>query len=345
MRRDEEGKTICDISMDYRLEKSKKTFLQDVNKVINFTKIERKLKKKYSPKARLDGAPAYPPIQLFKILLLQQWYNLSDYEVEELLIVRLDFIKFVGLSMDGEIPDHSTICRFRNKLLELNLYDKLFNEINNQLEDIGILVKSGVLVDATIVESSRRPRKTVKVMAEDRNEEELSEESSQTEIEYSSDTEAKWLKKGKKAYYGYKVHASVDSKDGFITGGHVTSANKSDTSEFKQVVEESNVESGMYVLADKGYDSKSNKEYLRARNIKDGIMEKAQKNKKLSEESKIRNSVISKVRYKIERTFGTLKQHYNFRRARYVGRRKVELEFFLKAMAHNIKKAVLLCAS
>jgi IS5 family transposase len=343
MRRDEESKTIGDISMDYRLAKAKKTFLQDVLKVINFTKIERKLKKKYSPKQRLDGTPAYPPIQLFKILLLQQWYNLSDYEVEELLIVRLDFIKFVGLSMDGEVPDHSTICRFRNKLLELNLYDKLFNEINNQLEHLGVLVKTGVLVDATIIESSRRPRKTVKVVAEDRKEDELDEAICQTEVEYSSDSEAKWLKKGKKYYYGYKVHASVDSKEGFITGGHVTSANKSDTSEFKQVVEESDVQEGMYVLADKGYDSKSNKEYLKDRNIQDGVMEKAQRNKKLSDESKQRNALISKVRYKIERTFGTLKQHYNFHRARYVGRRKVELEFFLKAMAYNMKKAVLLC--
>ena len=175
-------------------------------------------------------------------------------------------MKFVGLSMESEIPDHSTICRFRNKLLELKLYDKLFSEINGQLEKLGLLVKKGAIVNAIVVESSRRPRKTVNTesIPEDRKEETNENESKNksNEINYSSDTEAKWLKKGKKYYYGYKGNLAVDAKDGFILGGHVTGANVSDTVEFKNVVEEISIDSGAVIFADKGYASKSNSEYL-----------------------------------------------------------------------------------
>lgn len=349
MRKDYQGSTFGDISMEYRLKKAKRSFLLEVDKIIDFTKIERKLKKKYNPKARIDGAPAYPSLLMFKILLLQQWFNLSDYEAEEQLIVRLDFMKFVGLSMDSEVPDHSTISRFRNKLLELNLYDKFLLEINKQLEKLGLLVKKGAVVDATVVESSRRPRKVIDTesIPEDRKEEsneKVEDSNNNCQVSYSSDEEAKWLKKGKNYYYGYKAHISVDSEHGFILGGHATPANVSDTVEFESLVEESSLDSGSIVFADKGYASKSNREYLDCNDYIDGIMIKNKKHQRITELDKKINKLISKVRYKVERTIGTLKRDYGFSRSRYLGRMKLEMEFKLKAMAFNIKKAVLMVA-
>lgn len=339
MRRDECGTTFGNIAMDYRLSQCKKSFLSDVDTIIDFTKIDRKLKKKYNPKHRLDGSPAYPSLMMFKILLLQCWYNLSDYEAEELLIVRLDFMKFVGLDMESDIPDHSTISRFRSSLLSLNLYDKLLHEINIQLEQQNLLVKSGAIVDASMVESSRRPRRIVQEIPEDRNESEA--EGVSHEIKYSSDIDAKWLKKGKKYYYGYKIHVAVDAAKGFILGGHITGANVSDMTELEQVITKSRIDQGTLIFADKGYSSKSNREYIESNNMIDGIMFKAARNKPLTEAEKNHNSVISKCRYKIERTFGNLKQHHGFTRMRYLGLAKAEMEFLLKAMAFNIKKAAL----
>lgn len=109
------------------------------------------------------------------------------------------------------------ICRFRNNLLELDLYEKLFEEINRQIESKGILVKesNGAILDATIIESSRRPRKVVEIMQEDRKEGETDISSTVT---YSDDIDAAWIKKGKSAYYGFKAHISVDAKEGHVLG-------------------------------------------------------------------------------------------------------------------------------
>ena len=109
-------------------------FLDKIDQFIDFKEMEKLLKKKYKKIASADGRPAYPPLPMFKSLLLQRLYGLSDPGLEEALNDRISFIRFSGFSLVSSLPDHSTICRFRNALLELNLYKKLFKEINRQLE-------------------------------------------------------------------------------------------------------------------------------------------------------------------------------------------------------------------
>lgn len=154
------------------------TFLDRIDSLIDWKRIDKELLKGYRKVAGADGRPAYPALPMFKLLLLQRWYGLSDPGLEEAVNDRISFIRFSGFSVSSPLPDHSTICRFRNALLERNLFEKLFKEINAQLEERGILVResNGAILDATIVESSRRPRKVIEVMAEDRKEdtEELS---------------------------------------------------------------------------------------------------------------------------------------------------------------------------
>lgn len=119
-----------------------------------------------------------------------------------------------------------------------------------------------------------------------------------------ADKDAKWLKNGKKSYYGYKVFVVVESKEGFITETHVTSANKSEVSEFATVM--SNIDAKRS-LADKAYSSRDNRQYLRDRKIKSGIMYKALKNNPLTKWQKLFKKLVSKQRYIIEQTFGALK--------------------------------------
>jgi len=127
------------------------------------------------------------------------------------------------------LPDYSTICRFRNELLEKNAYEKLFEEINRQLESKRLLVKSGVIVDATVVSSSRHPRKKEENVVIDRKENNHEDEvKTEKKVFYSRDHEAKWIKKQDKLIYGYKGHVGIDEKHGFVLGGHMTSANISD---------------------------------------------------------------------------------------------------------------------
>jgi IS5 family transposase len=323
---------------DYFIEQRKHSnaFLDKMDQFINWNHIGKLLKKKYKKTMSADGRPAYPPLPMFKLLLLQRWYGLSDPGLEEALNDRISFIRFSGFSLASSLPDYSTICRFRNSLLELGLYEKLFEEIVRQLEGRGLLVREGAIVDATVIESSRRPRKAVEIIPEDRKEEETV---TPPVVSYSNDVDATWIKKGKKAYYGYKAHISVDAKDGYVLGGHVTPANVADTTELEKLVDELNLPEGSMIFADKGYASENNRTILAQKKLANGIMDKAVRNKSLTSIEIIINKLISSIRYKVERSIGTLKRGYRFTRMRYLGLKKGNMEFLLNAIAFNLKKA------
>src|SRR5947208_7639448 len=104
--------------------------------------------------ASATGRPAYPPLVLLKVLLLQGWYGLSDPGMEEALGDRLSFRRFVGLGLEETVPDHSTISRFRSLLAGRGLAERLFAEVGRQLDARGVLVKSGTLIDATLIDAA-----------------------------------------------------------------------------------------------------------------------------------------------------------------------------------------------
>lgn len=331
--------TFADYFVEIRRQ-TRKSFLDDVHHLIDWKPIEKIVRKKYRKVASADGRPAYPPLPMFKLLLLQRWYGLSDPGLEDALYDRISFIRFSGFSLGSSLPDHSTICRFRNALMELGIYEKLFEEINRQIESHGLLVREGAIVDATIVESTRRPRKVIEVMAEDRNEEEPSSEAPSRQITYSDDHDATWVRKGQKPYYGYKAHVVVDTQEGFILGGHVTPAHVADTTEFEKLLTSLSLPDTSPVCADKGYASRKNRSLLADHRYEDGIMHKAARGKPLTFFQRLINRIISSVRYRVEQGMGTLKKHYGFTRMRYLGLSRGNMEFLLNAMAFNLKKAV-----
>lgn len=97
------------------------------------------------------GQPPFDPLLMLKALLLQQWYRLSDAELEEALNDRVSFRRFLGLSLEDAAPDHTTLCRFRNRLVAEGLADKLFGEFEKQLDQRGLLLKRGTMIDASLV--------------------------------------------------------------------------------------------------------------------------------------------------------------------------------------------------
>src|SRR5579871_3032270 len=101
-----------------------------------------------------DGRPPYEPLGMLKALLLQQWYGLSDPGLEEALLDRVSFRRFCGFALDGATPDETTLCRFRNALKEAGLGGRLFGEVLAQLDRAGFVLKTGTLIDATLVRSS-----------------------------------------------------------------------------------------------------------------------------------------------------------------------------------------------
>lgn len=335
--------------------RTKATFLDEIDAVIDWKPIRAFLNKKLKRKANAVGNPAYPALPMFKVLLLQRWYNLSDPATEQALLDRLSFIRFTGFSIEDDVPDETTICRFRNGLVKLGRLDKLLEVINAQIEGRGLLVREGAVVDASVVESQRRPRKVIDIVPEDRAESEQADDEAQDEgapqecssvkVSYSDDAQAAWLRKGRRAWYGYKIHAATDSRDGFVLGGHATPANRSDTGEFERLLDTIPIDAGSYVYADKGYTSFANRDALARRGLKDATMDKAPRGGGLTAYEKQRTRLISGVRQLVDCAFGTLKRGYGFQRSRYVGLEKVQGELHLLAMAFNIKKAVLLARS
>jgi IS5 family transposase len=333
---------------DFVLAKNRKqaTFLDGVAAMIEWGRIGKLLKKGLGrTNETTAGAKPYPALQMFKVLLLQQWYGLSDKETEFGMLDRISFMRFAGFSMEESVPDHTTICRFRNLLVEKQLLQPLLDEVNRQMEQQGKLVKKGVAVDASIISSAARPRKQVDTEAVvcDREEPESAPSAqAKVSVRYSHDADAAWTKKGKSFHYGYKAHTCVDVDTGLILTTHATPANYSDTGELTMLVKEARLPATSRVYADKGYTSASNSKLLKEHQCKDGIMNRAYRNKPLTERERSRNKLISKKRYIVERVFGTLKQHYDMARASYLGTLKVQGELLLSSLAYNLKRALFL---
>jgi IS5 family transposase len=220
------------------------------------------------------GPSGYDTLKLLKALILQAWYSLSDTELEGSLQVRMDFLLFTDL--DENVPDSTTICRFRNLLISRGLLEKALKNINRQLEQKNLKVKSteGAIVDTTIIESAAAPRKTIDTILVDREEEDAVYEASNVQL--LADKDARWLKKGRRSYFGYKSFVTVGARQGYIEKIAVTPANVSECRYFEKAVED--VETSRY-YADKGYASAENRAILKKKGLKSGIMQAARKNK------------------------------------------------------------------
>jgi IS5 family transposase len=156
-------------------------------------------------------APGYAPLMMFKIMLLQEWYNLSDPAAEEALRDRLSFRRFCGVPLDQETPDHSSIWRFRQTIEKPGLAEKLLAEVNRQLDARGLIVKRGTLVDATTIAANvkRPPYEEGQVNPRD--------------------PDASFRKKNDKIYFGYKAHIAVDEESDLIRAAEMTSADLHDS--------------------------------------------------------------------------------------------------------------------
>ncbi len=333
-------------SLEHLIEKD--NLLLKVNAIIDFRSIATKLQFSLAKEFRTGNIP-YNYLSLFKVLLIQQWHQLSDPKMEEALKTRIDFMYFSSFGLANKnmlVPDETTICRFRNKLIKANLLTELLLEVNHQLEQHSLKIKisQGAILDATLIESSTKSRAKPKLIDEDRQESEIVSSTSLSANEQSYlevDQEAKWLKKGNKSIFGYKLFVATDIEDGYYEHLEVTPANVSEVASFSEVMQPVLEQHPKVVYADKGYASAKNREILAQYNVKDGIMEKAVKNSPLSQKQKEKNKQISQIRYIVERTNATTKNPniFGFCRAKYLGIIKVKAQATLVAISHNLLKA------
>ena len=322
--------------------KLKNEFFTQMNLLIDWSLIEKEIRRYYSKGFSVAGRCSYSGLLLFKMSLLQTWYGLSDYEVEERVNDSLSFMKFVGLTLEDSVPDNTVLSRFRSELTKRDAYEKLLTNINDQLEAKGILLKKGAIVDASITDTLRKPRgKKEYEVVEDRKEDASVENPPKVlavKVQSHVDTEGAWVKKAGKLRYGYKKHVVTDEQ-GLVKAIITTAANESDIVHLADVVTKAKLKKGSRVRADKGYSSKSNRDYLKDHQLKDGIMHKAARNKALTSHQQSFNKIVSKVRYKIERTFGGTQRWFKTGIARYVGKAKTHTQHLMEAIAYNLYRS------
>lgn len=329
-------------SFQDRIDKIRNKTLDKVDRIIDWNRVNSIL----SPinKNKLDGKTSgqlpYEPLKMFKAILLQQWHNLSDLKLEESLINRIDFMVFTGFIEDNmNTPDLSTICRFRNKIVELGIDQILQQEINSQIEKLGLKIENAdcAIVDATIVESACRGRKRkLDNIVTDRQEEENTDSSLKMETN-QKDPDADYTIKRNRIYFGYKLHGVTDN-EGFFLNSHITPANKSDIGELEKMIDK--LKEGTEIMGDAGYFCKKNLEILENKNMKDSIMARTWgKKQELNEKQKEKNLRIAKTRYIIERSFGTIKRIFHGQRSSYVGAKRTLGQFIIRCICANLLKA------
>lgn len=292
--------------------------LAEIARLVDWEPIERRLAGIH---ARPFGAASYPPLVMFRALLLQKWHALSDPGLEAALSDRLSFMRFCGLSLADPTPDHATIWRFRQALEADGLIEALMAELSRQLDAAGLVLRQGTLIDASLVTSAaRRPR-----MNEDRV------SASDPEARFGTTNE-----RGRFAF-GYKLHVAVDQGSGLVQALSLTPANVQEVAVAPTLLEAA---SGV-VYADRGYDSKGLRRELAARGLGDGIMRRRRGGTRpapLAPAEVARNHALSLVRRAVESLFGTMKRSYRLGRMRCFTQARNKVDLTLFAIAFNLRR-------
>lgn len=284
------------------------SFLQNADELIDWADLESELDGIYGSDT---GRPSYPLLVMFKTLILQQWYGLSDPGMEEALSDRISFRRFVGLSLSDTVPDHSTISRFRSRLGAR--LERLMSSLNAQFEESGFIVKRGTMMDASFIKAA----------------------SSKNGV----DTDAgRYGRHPDKSVTGYKAHVGADQDSGIVRRVIVTPANVNDTVVADNLV----IGDEGAVYADKAYDKDERRQRLSERGVFVGIMHRPGPARPLTAEQTEFNKQMSRLRASVERVFAVLKSHYRLRVTRYIGLIRVATQVTLAVMAMNIKRALVL---
>jgi transposase, IS5 family len=265
------------------------------------------------------GRPSYPALLMFRALLLQSLYGLSDAELEAALLDRLSFRRFVGLSLEEETPDHTTLCRFRGRLVEAGLLERLFSELDRQLDKAGVILKRGTMLDATLIETGAA--------------------SPPSGDQASADPDAAFAKRsGKPGFtFGYKAHVGVDEGSGIIRSVITTPANINDTTPADGLIRGDE----KAVWADAAYHTHAREAALKARGVKARLMRRPNKHHpKLPHRLARYNRLIARRRAAVETTFATLKRRMGLTAIRYLGLKKAHGQILMAAIAFNMRRWV-----
>ena len=283
------------------------------------------------------GRKPFDVILMFKIMVLQSLYNLSDEQAEFQIKDRMSFMQFLGLNWQSRVPDQKTIWLFREQLTKAKLVKPLFERFEQLLVDQGYEARRGQMVDATLVNVpiQRNPKKENEQIKAGETPEDWSEPKGR-----QKDTDARHTKKRKKSFFGYKNHANVDAEHKIIRGYEVTAASVHDSQVFEELLVPA--ESNPDIYADSAYRSKETEKRLAQGNYKSHIHERAYRNKPLTDEEKETNRKRSQTRVRVEHVFGSQLQLAGDLLIRTIGIVRAKTKIGLRNLSYNLNRYSLL---
>lgn len=309
--------------------------LERLNDSIDWSIFRIPLHKAFKKERRSNaGRPHYNYLKMFKILVLQELYDLSDHQTQFQLLDRYSFKRFVGLGPEDKVPDEKTIWNFREYLVNEGTFEKLFDKFNTFLCQNGYKAQKGMIVDANIVDvpkqrNSRDENKSVK--AGDTPEEWDNKPAKLRQ----KDTDARWVKKNGENRYGYKNHICVDNKHKLIRSSVTTPASTHDSEVLFQLL--NHINSCMCLWGDSAYRASEIEEILQLLGIRSKIHKKGYRNKPLSEFQQGLNKRKSKVRCRVEHVFGRMAMmHENTLRC--IGQLRAASKNNLRNLVYNLTR-------
>lgn len=284
------------------------------------------------PNPSRGGRPPFPTLIMVKALFIQQFYGLSDEQLEFQLLDRLSFQRFVGLRHSSQIPDRTTYWTFRERLQAAGASEAIFAAVGRELSRHGYIARCGQIVDASLVSAPvqhnrKAEREIVKQAA-------MPADWTPAKRR-QKDIDATWTKKHGKSYFGYKLSANVDRRYKLIRKIKVSTASEHDTHHLEDVLDRANTSRDLY--GDKGYiDSEREARLIRA-GWRVHIQHKAPKGKPLSDCQKRRNTGIARPRARVEHVFASLSQ-MGGKGLRTVGLTRANLQLHWKSAAYNLRR-------
>jgi transposase, IS5 family len=317
--------------------------LEMIDRVVPFesfrAEIEAAVLTPAKEKKSTAGRKPIDVIVMFRMLVLQSLYNLSDEQVEYQVRDRLSFTRFLRLGFEDSIPDGTTLWLFRETLAKAGLIERLFERFGQHLEAKGYIARGGQMVDATIVQvpkqrNSREENETVKAGKTPETWEKNPAKDRQ------KDKDARWTKKHGKSFFGYKNHVNADARHKLIRQYAVTDASVHDSRKFDGLMNRANTSADVY--ADSAYRSAETEAKLRARGLRSRIHERACRSHSLSKAQERANRQKSRIRARVEHVFGAQQNSPGGRIVRTIGIARAKAKIGLQNLAYNIRRLVTL---
>ena len=247
-------------------------------------------------------------------------------------------MRFLKLTIADDVPDSKTIWNFRERLVDLDIVEKLFDLFKTQLETMGLIIHEGKIVDASFVEvpKQRNSREENKQIKEGELPKEWKENENKLE---QKDVDARWTKKNGVAYYGYKNHVKCDQKSKLITSYTVTDASVHDSQTTIDLLNEEDENQPFY--ADSAYTGEDlENKLVEDKKVAPQIIEKGYRNKPLTDQQKATNKEKSKVRVRVEHIFGFVENSMNGSFIKTIGIKRAKAVIGLMNLTYNMFRKV-----